>query len=272
MSNLRPILKPILAATMPVYAATSAMLISIVVAIEIAGSIASYYPQYALSALALLFLPLEIMGLYTVASRRSDSNRAWDNARVQIPLHWRKAILDVIGWVRNSALVQLTLFYAAIGIMWAITWGTMQILKAIDASALVDLIAALLWSFVGIFLFSTGLVLYRSALAPVDMVQGEALDDIIDALPKIGPRGVESMKRSISLSYSPKHMSVLTGFMTLACVGSGVAAMAPFLGFPLLAAPALDLSALGICLFVATSLVPLISRKKSSLMRALSPH
>lgn len=270
MSLLRPILKPILAATLPIYATVSIMLISIVATLEVAGYIALYYPQNALSALSLVFFLLESMSLYNIVTRRSDNQGVWNNARVPIPVHWRRAILDVITWVRASKGVQMLLFYAAIGIFMVITWGTMDFLKVIDASIFVDLLVTLLWSFVGIFLFITGLVLYRSALAPIDTVQGDALDAIVDALPTIGPRGIESMKRDRSISYSPKVMNLLGVFTALACAGSGIAAAAPFLGFPSMVIPGLDLSGVSIGLVVATGIAPLVSRKKSSLLRALT--
>jgi hypothetical protein len=268
MSQLRPILKPILVATLPVYGAVSLILISMVSTVEIVGFIAVYYPQNALSALSLIFLLMEAMVLYNMASRRSDKPQVWNNARIQLPLHWRRAILDVITWVRGSKLVRVALYEVTLVTTGAVAWGTVEILKAVDASIFLDLCVALIVSFVCIFLFTAGLFLYRSALAPVDVVGGEALNAIIDALPTIGPRGIESLSRDRSLSYSPRIMRLLMSFMALACAGSAIASVAPFVGFAFMVVPGLYLSGISMILVTVVAFAPLVSRKKSSLLRA----
>jgi hypothetical protein len=265
-------IKPILFATLPIYAMMSLMIIAMAAVYQIVEDIAVNYPVYSLSALSLLFFAMIMIGIApSVVTSRFMKRHNLQDVRIQLPAHWQKVILDVVAWVRIRVYSQILLMFGFMGIFWAISGAAIYSLRAVQASTLDYLVVILVATFVGLFLFSTGRVLYRSALVPVDVVQEDGLDSILRALPVMGPRRVEFLKKARSDVIPPRAMKVMGGLYALGAAGLGVSAAAPFLGFPSLTIPGIIFATTMMMLGMTVVFASFISNRKSVLSRALGP-
>jgi len=264
-------IKPILLATFPMYAMMSVMIIAMAAVYEIAEDIAVNYPDYALSALSLLFFTMIVIAIApsAVTSRFMKRHNLQD-VRIQLPVHWRTVIRDVVGWVRGHVYSQMLLMFGFIGVFWVISSTAIYSLRAIQASPLDYLIVILAGTFVGLFGFSAARVLYRSAMAPMQAVPDDELESIVRALPVMGPRRVEFQKKEKSDVIPPRAMKLMVWLYALGAAGLGISAVAPFVGFASVTLPGITIATLMMMLGMAVVFVSSIGNRKSILSRALN--
>lgn len=265
-------IKPILLATFPVYVMTSLMIITMVAVYEVVEDIVANYPEYSLSALSLLFFAFIVVGIApSVAAPKSTKQRSLQDLRIKLPVHWRSVILDIVSWVRAHVYSQMLLMFGFMAIFMAVSDAAIYSLRAVQASTLDYVIVTLAGTFIGLFLFSAGRVLYRSALAPVEAVSDDGLDSIIRALPVLGTRRIEFLKKGKSQTIPPKAMKLMGWLYALGTAGLGISAAAPFVGLPSLALPGIGFATAVMMLAMVVVFVSMISRKKSVLSMALNP-
>jgi len=260
-------LKPILRVTLPVYATMSLMIITTAAVYEVVQDLAINYPNYSLSILSLLFFALMVIGI--APSKLVGRNNLQD-VRVQIPAHWRSVILDVVSWVRTHVYSQMLLLFGFMGVFWGISAAVVYSLRAIQASMPVYLAVILAGAFVGMFLFSAGRVLYRSALAPVDVVPDDGLDLILGALPVMGPRRIEFLKKWKSGAIPPRAMRWMGRLYAMGAAGLGISAAAPFVGLAPLAVPAAGFASIAMMLGIVIVLASAVGKRRSILSEALN--
>jgi hypothetical protein len=266
-------IKPILLATFPIYAMMSLMIITMAAVYEVVEDIAVNHPDYSLSALSLLFFAMIMMVIVpSVVTSRFMKRYNPQDARIQLPAHWRTVILDVVAWVRTHVYSQMLLMFGFMGVFGALSGAAIYSLRAIQASTLDYLIVILAGAFVGLFAFSTGRVLYRSALAPVDAVPDDGLDSIVRALPVMGPRRIEFLKKGRSDVLSPKAKKLMDRLYALGAAGLGISAAAPFVGFPSLAVPGILFATIMMMLAMVVVFASAIGNRRSVLSRALTPE
>lgn len=267
-----PTIKPILLATFPIYAMMSLMIITMTAVYEVVEDIAVNYPDYSLSALSLLFFAFIVVGIApSLVTSEFIKRHNLQDVRIQLPVHWRSVILDMVSWVRAHVYSQVLLMFGFMGIFWAVSGAAIYSLRAIQASTLDYSIVVLAGTFVGLLLFSTGRVLYRSALAPVDAVPDDGLDSIVRALPVMSPRRIEFLKKGKSDSIPPRAMKLMGWLYALGAAGLGISAAAPFVGIPSLTVPGISFATIVMMLGMAVVFASGIGKRRSTLSRALNP-
>lgn len=264
--------KPILLDTLPIYAMMSLMIVAMTTVYEVIEEVAINYPSYSFSALSLLFFSLMVVCFVpSVMASRLTERHGLKDIRIQLPAHWRYVILDVIAWIRGNAYAQMLLLFGLVGVFWGISGAAVYSLRAIQASTLDYLLVILVGTFVGIFLFSARRVLYRSALAPLDPVSDEGIDSIVRALPAMGPRRIELLKRWGSGTVPPRGMRWMSRFYMLGATGLGVSAVTPVIGLPSLTLPSMGMASIAMMLGIASVFVSALGKRRSTLSEGLSP-
>ena len=228
-------IRPILFATLPTYVVMSLMITAMATAYEVVENIMVNHPEYSLSALSLLFLAMFVAGTIPskVISRLTEFHKL-DDVRIQLPDHWRTVVLDIVAWVRTHVYSQMLLFLGFVGVFWAISGSIIYSLRAIQASTPEYLLVILAGTFIGLFAFSAGRVVYRSALVPVDAVSDAGLDSIIRALPVMNPKRIELLRRWKSDEIPQRTMKLTSRLYMLGIAGLGVSGVASPIGLPFL--------------------------------------
>ncbi len=164
----------------------------------------------------------------------------------------------------------MLLLFSLLGIFWGVSAAVVYSLRAIQASTLVYLIVILAGTFVGMFLFSAGRVLYRSALVPFDAVPDDDLDLIVRALPAMGPRRIELLKKWKSNAIPPKTMKWMGRLYAMGVAGLGISAAAPFIGLASLTIAAAGFASITMMLGIVVVLASAVGKRKSTLSEALN--
>ena len=262
-------LRTILRAALPTFVLMSAMIIIMVAVYETIEALAANYPAYTLSTLSLVFFSLMVI---TIVPSKLSKRRDLQDSKVQLPPHWRLVILDIISWVRNNVYSQILLLFGFVFIFWGISAAAIYSLRAAQASLPVYLAVILAGTFVGTFMLSTGIVLYRSALAPVDMVSDDGLESMIRALPVMGPGRIELLRKWGSGAIPPRITLWMDRFYVLATAGLGISAAAPFLGVDFMTVPAAAFASVMMILAIGMILGSTVVRKRSALSEALNTY
>lgn len=183
------IARTILREALPTCAMMSVMIVSAAAVYETSEYIIRMFPQYALSALGLNFCMFFSWCLLARFTRGSDAKMRGRRmaARIELPPHWQAVILDIISSVRRSKWVQVSLLYALMGFFSVGAYATSAALKAFGATTLDYAIVALVAGVGGIFLLTTGFVVYQSGQTVKKSHPQICGNDLIDGKWKMHP-------------------------------------------------------------------------------------